>query len=191
MHRIVYTYREVLPSDLPRVRDADGELRAAMDDELLSLGLKRISGDYFSAIEQHERDDETLMWSPKGQALAGTVVSQGLLPERHAKLPADVKPRILRAAVIRSSTSVSTKEAAESNLAEVGAVLGEVVGDVGGAPLIDTISPEALLEEAKRLADTPDSGFDRVTVPMADVTGGDVVEADSLIPHSWAGEPKR
>jgi hypothetical protein len=85
----------------------------------------------------------------------------------------------------------SARDVVAANLAEVGAVLTANVGDVDGAPLVDTSSPEATLLEAQRLASSPDSDLERELVSMADVAEGDVVEAESLIPHSWAGEPKR
>jgi hypothetical protein len=193
MHKIVTSIRQIAPTDLPTVTPIGEATRPMNDAELLNMGIQHLSGDYYSCIHQEERDDDTLQWAPKeGQSLPGTVVTEGFLQQRHAELPDDVKGLVMQARVIRSTTpAVSAKAAADANLAEVGTALETSVGMVAGAPLVDTTSPEAQLLEAQRMVGIPGSGLERETVPMADVMAGDVVEAEGLIPHSWAGEPRR
>lgn len=192
MHQVKTSIRQILPADLPTITPIGEATRPMNDQELLNMGIARISGDFYSCIHQEERDPDTLEWRPKeGQSLPGTVISEGVLTDRHAKLPADIRSKVMRASVIRSTTSETAKAAVTANLSELTATLNDVVGDVNGAPLLDTTSPEAHLVEAQRLAAIPDSGLERELVAMADVADGDVVEADSIIPHSWAGEPKR
>jgi hypothetical protein len=192
MHQIKTSIRQIASADLPTVTPIGEATRPMNDQELLNAGIQHISGDLYSCIHQEERDPETLAWAPKdGRSLPGTVVSEGFLQERHDKLPAGVRSQVMRARVIRSTGSLSAKDTTASSLAEVGAVLESSVGLVDGAPLVDTTSQEAQLAEAQRLAAIPDSGLERELVAMADVSAGDMVEAEGLIPHSWAGEPKR
>jgi hypothetical protein len=191
MHQVKTSYRRIPPTDLPTVTPIGEAARPMNDQELLNAGIVHISGDIYSCIHQEERDEDTLEWRPKdGQSLPGTVITEGVLADRHAKLPSDVRSQVMRAQIIRSKTG-SAKAAVSTNLAELSAVLANTVGLIDGAPLVDTTSQDAQLEEAQRLIGVPDSGLEREFVSMADVVDGDIVEADSLIPHSWAGEPKR
>jgi hypothetical protein len=192
MHRIQTTIRHIAPAELPTVTPVGEEVAREMtEQELLDAGIVALGNDLYSCIHHEEPDERTLEWRPKeGQALPGTVISAGVLTERHAKLPQDVRLKVMRASIIRAKAG-SAKDAVTQNLAEVGAVLADKVGLVEDAPLIDTTSQQAELAEAQRLATLPDSGLEREIVPMIDVTDADVVEADSLIPHSWAGEPRQ
>ena len=190
MHQIKTSIRQIAPADLPRVTPIGETTRPMNDAELLNMGIQHLSGDYYSCIHQEERDDDTLQWSPKeGQALPGTVVSEGLLQERHDKLPADVRAKVMKASVIRSTLG-NADDLVSAVLLEAASAAEKVVGLVEGAPLIDVADPETLLGEAQRQLSIPDSGFTRETVAMDDMAAGDVIEAQNLIPHSWAGEPK-
>lgn len=191
MHRVVTSIKKILPNELPAVTPIGEATRPMNDQELLSAGIQHLSGDYYSCIEQHVRDDETLTWAPKeGQALPGTVVSEGLLQERHDKLPADVRAKVMKASVIRSTLG-NADDLVSAVLLEAASAAEKAVGMIEGAPLIDVADPEMLLGEAQRQLSTPDSSFTRETVAMDDMAAGDVIEAENLIPHSWAGEPKR
>jgi hypothetical protein len=196
MHRITPTIRRIADAELPQVRDAgSGELRPATDQELLDRGIVHLKDDLYSCVEQQLRDDETLEWSHVGDPLPGQVVTAGDVKERHAKLPADVRGKVLRAQVIRSTDpAVKVLELVEVNLLEQQAAIEAAVGDIlvpdaEPRPLVDFEQPAMILEEAQRLAAMPDNGIERVTVAMADVAGdADVVEVENLIPHAWAGE---
>ena len=109
------------------------------EQELLNHGLVALGNDYYSAIHQEIRDEETLIWKPLVEH-PGTVISEGFLEQRHAKLPGDVKAKIMVAHVERT--------------------------DKKGKKSVDRVR-------------------------MADVQPGDTVIASDVIPHSWAGEPKR
>lgn len=191
MHRIETSIRRIAAADLPTITPIGGATRPMNDAELLNMGIQHLSADYYSCIEQHVRDDETLTWAPKeGQALPGTVVSEGLLQERHDKLPADVRAKVMKASVIRSTLG-NADDLVSAVLLEAAGAAEKAVGMVEGAPLIDVADPEMLLGEAQRQLSIPDSGFTRGTVTMDDMAAGDVIEAENLIPHSWAGEPRR
>ena len=177
MHRVTTSIRRIDPA----------EMAGISDQELLNRGLVPLGNDLYSCITQEERDPDSLAWQPKdGQTLPGTVIRQGLLEERHAKLPTAIKPLVMRARILKDG-----KRLASESLAALAAELLESVGSVEGAPLIDTESPEAIAAEARRLAEVPGSGVSRGLVPMADVTQDDLTEAEGLIPHSWAGEPRK
>lgn len=189
MHEIRYSIRQIAPAELPTGIDPDGTARALTEGELLNLGLVHLHDDLYSCVDQYRRDPETLAWSVEGPESPGVVVSQGSLRERHARLPADVAPAVLRAQVIRSADPLAPAAAqVGANLAEVAAALAQYVGDVDGRPLVALDGPVAALEEAQRLVALPDNGIDRHVVPMAVVDAGDVVEADGLVPHRWHGE---
>ena len=191
MHKISTSVREIKPAELPTVRDMDGTVRPATDQDLLNMGIQHLSADYYSCIHQEERDPETLTWAPKeGQSLPGTVISEGLLQERHDKLPADVRAKVMKASVIRSTLG-NADDLVSAVLLDAAAAADKAVGMVEGAPLIDVAAPELLLLKAQRQVSIPDSSFTRETVAMDDMAAGDVIEAENLIPHSWAGEPKR
>lgn len=191
MHRISTSIREIAPADLPKVRDMEGVERTATDAELLNMGIQRINGDLFSCIEQSVRDDETLQWKPKDQPLPGTVITEGNLKDRHDKLPSEVRGKILKASVIRSSLG-NADDLASAVLIEAAEEAEAAVGPVrDGEPLIDVADARMVLSEAQRQLEIEGSGFSREAVPMDDVAVGDVIEAEGIIPHSWAGEPRR
>lgn len=175
MHRVTTSIRRIDAAEIAGISEA----------ELLNRGVVPLGNDLYSCITQEERDPEALTWQPKdGQTLPGTLIRQGLLEERHSKLPADIKPLVMRARILKDG-----KRLASESLAAAAAALLESVGP--GAPPIDTESPEAIETEARRLAELPGSGVSRGLVPMADVTQDDLTEAEGLIPHSWAGEPRK
>lgn len=201
MHRVLRTIRRIELADLPQVRDiATDELRAATDDELLNMDIVHLADDLYAVQEQIRSDDVDASgnreWKPVDEPKKGVVLSGGDAVDRFQRLPADVKPQILQARVIRSpDPAVNVRELAEANILEQQAVIEDVVGEVvlaeGGAPqpLVDFEQGDPVLAEAQRLAEIPDNGIERVTVRMADVdTAADVVERDGLIPHAWAGE---
>jgi hypothetical protein len=191
MHKIVTSIRQIAPADLPTVTPIGEATRPMNEQELLNAGIQRLTGDYYSCIHQEERDDDTLQWSPKeGQSLPGTVVTEGFLEQRHDKLPADVRAKVMKASVIRSTLG-NADDLVSAVLLDAASAAEKAVGMIEGAPLIDVADPEMLLGEAQRQLSIPDSGFTRETVAMADMAAGDVIEAENLIPHSWAGEPKR
>lgn len=189
MHRIVYELRTIAASDLPTVIDRGGGPRIATEEELRNLGLVHLSGDVYECVRQERRDPETLAWSTHGPDLPGVVIAAGSQRERYASVPAEHAADVFRAQVIRSDDpETPAAVAVAENLAEVAATLAEYVGDVDGAPLVDVDSTAATLAEAQRLVEIPGNGIERVTVPMAQVDAGDVIEAEDLIPHRWQGE---
>lgn len=192
MHRINTSIRRIAAADLPTITPIGEPTRPMNAQELLNTGIQHLSGDFYSCISQDERDDETLEWRPKdGQALPGAVVTQGVLQERYAKLPADVKGKILRASVIRSSLG-NADDLASAVLIQAAEAAEAAVGPVrDGEPLIDVADARLVLSEAQRQLGIEGSGFSRTAVQMDAVAVGDVIEAEDIIPHSWAGEPKR
>ena len=189
MHKVITIIRQIAPANLPTITPLDEPTRPMNEQELLNRGIVHLSGDIYSCIQQLERDDITLEWKPI-QELPGTVVSEGLLQERHDKLPAEIRAKVMKASVIRSSLG-NADDLVSAVLLEAAGAAANAVGMIEGAPLIDVADPEMLLSEAQRQVMTPDSGFTRETVTMEDMAAGDVIEAENLIPHSWAGEPKR
>lgn len=181
MHRIQYGYRRIDPDQLPTVRDFEtGDPRAMSDGELLNIGLHRIDGDLFAFCVQERRElvDGDRIWKPAGSPLPGTVVSVGDVRERHERLPAEVRARIMRAHVYRATDRRNTARA----LADA------EVAKRGQAAPTPAERKAAVLAEARTLA-RDSKGVVRVTVPMADVDpDGDVVEAEEVVPHAWAGE---
>lgn len=191
MHKITTSIRQIAPADLPTVTPIGEATRPMNEQELLNRGIVHLSGDIYSCIEQHVRNDDDLIWSPvEGKSLPGTVVSEGLLQERHDKLPAEIRAKVMKASVIRSTLG-NADDLVSAVLLEAAGAAAKAVGVIDGAPLIDVADPEILLLEAQRQLSIPDSGFTRETVTMEDVAAGDVIEAQNLIPHSWAGEPRR
>lgn len=187
MHQLKISIRKILPAEIPTVTPIGEPPRPMNAQELLNLGIVPLGNDLYSCVHQEERDPETLEWRPRpGQNLLGEAVSEGLLHDRHARLPGDVRSLVLRAQVLKKG-----KDAATANLTELAGVLETEVGLVDGVPFVETGTDEAVLVEAQRLASVPDSGVSRELVAMADVDAADLVEAEGLIPHSWSGEPKR
>lgn len=101
MHVVKYTIRTILPAELPTVREPGGTTRPATEGELLNLGLVPLGNDLYSCVDQYRRDPDTLTWRAEGPESPGTIVSEGSLRERHARLPADVRGKILRARIVR------------------------------------------------------------------------------------------
>lgn len=191
MHEVRRSIRRIAPSELPTV-PGDGATRPMTDAELLNVGIAPLGDDLYSCVDQYRRDPETFAWTAEGPESPGVVIAEGSLADRHARLPAEVAVQVLRAQVIRSDDPATPADATvETNLAEAAAALALNVGDVNGAPLVDLSGPAAVLEEAQRLVEIPGNGIERHLVSMAEVAAGDVLEADRIIPHAWAGESAR
>lgn len=182
MHRILYGYRRIDPDQLPTVRDVEtGDLRPMTDGELLNIGLQRIDGDLFAFCEQERREvvDGDKVWMSVGTPLPGTIVTAGDVRERHERLPDSARARVMRAHVYRATDRRrSARALADAEVAKR--------GQPAESP---TERRAARLAEARRLAADAESGVVRVTVPMGDVDADeDIVEAEDVIPHMWAGE---
>lgn len=199
MHAVQRAYRRIADAELPQTRDiATGELRPCTDQELADMDIIHVADDIYLCAEQLRRDPDTLEWAHHDTPKPGAVLSQGDLRERHVGLSAPVRGRVMRARVIRSpDPAVNALEVAEANLVEQAAAIEEFVGaveaveGVGAAtrPLVDFDSASVLLEEGRRLAAAPDNDIACVTVCMDEIdAGGDIVEADYLIPMAFAGE---
>lgn len=181
MHKIVTSIREIPLA----------EIAGRSEQDLLNAGIAHISGDLYSCVEQHERTPE-LVWAPTDRPLPGVPLSEGLLKERHAKLPLEVRDSVMRASVIQSSDpAFLADDLALAALILAAAEADRLVGKVDGESLIDVSDPKLLVGEAQRLLSLSDTTLVRKAVSMESVAAGDVIEAENLIPHSWSGEPKR
>lgn len=141
--------------------------------------------------------------------LPGEVISEGYLLQRYGRrkgaqadrytpgralgLPEEAVPHVLRARVFRSTDGTSLRAALES---EVASEAIEPRVPVTGTRSAARPHPdeEAILEEARARAFPEDETTPtarRLMVPISAVDSGDVVEADELVPHRWAGEPDR
>lgn len=204
MHRISYSVRRIAPADLPKVRDLDGGERAATIEELANMDIVPLGDDYYSCADQVRSDDEVdvttdangrpqRQWHPVGVVSPGVELATGNVNERCLKLPVEAKELLLRAEVIRSDEPGGALAIAEANIVEQMAALEQFVGDVErdgeSRPLVELESDRAIVDEARRLAALPDSGVERMRVSMRDVVRGeDVVEAEGIAPHAFAGE---
>jgi hypothetical protein len=194
MHQIVRSIKRILPADLP----------AAADAELLNLGIVSLGDDLYSCCEQLRSDDELAAelgtregtWAPHGEPIAGETLAAGDVRERHAKLSADVRAKIMRADVYRAvNPTKNAREMAEANILEQQAAIKEYVGDVVQpdgelAPLVDfEAQPDPVLAEAERMAAMPDSVVVLSRVTMGEIDEAtDVVRTQDIVPHRWAGE---
>lgn len=199
MHEITYSYRRIAVVDLPAVRELDGTTRPATDAELRNMGIVHVTDDLYACIEQHHSDgiDDTTgarRWAICGEPLPGDILSEGLLNARHANLPSDVRPRIMRADIIRSTApNIDVRDVAKATLTDVQAAFEENVGTIDAAfvPAIDPSNTDAVFAEVRRMAEHPELPAERVRIPMADIADTHVVEAENVVPHTWAGEPRR
>lgn len=100
--------RKILSTELPQVltdpMNPASAKRAANAQELLSMGIKALGGDYYDCLA--------------GAPACGTVLSSGAGKARFDALPAGDKPSVLVARVIRSTTpTVSMKKQCEDAVA--------------------------------------------------------------------------
>lgn len=193
MHRVEYQIRRIADSELPIVRYVDGTERTASRAELLNMGIEHLHDDVYSCVEQHEsrvENDSTgrpqRVWASRAP-LPGSVVAAGDLRSRHARLPADVRPKVLRSEVFRGTADNALLLVA-TNLNEQLDAIAEYVGATT-EPLLDPTDPETVLNEARRVAALSGNDVRRERVPMAVVDDtADIVESEGHIPHAWAGE---
>jgi hypothetical protein len=101
MHKIVTSIRQIAAADLPTITPVGEATRPMNEQELLNHGLVALGNDYYSAIHQETRDEETGTWKPLVEH-PGAVISEGFLEQRHAALPPDVRAKIMVAHVERT-----------------------------------------------------------------------------------------
>lgn len=214
MHSIHFTIRQIADADLPTVRDLETDAtRPANDAELLNLGIQHLHDDVYSCVEQYRRDDDTLEWEAHGHEHAGAdeipalsrdnpdfdmsawIEEQSIAHgrDRYRTLPVGVRDKVLLARIIRSAIDGSTAtELTTASLTAQEKALADNVGMVDGAPLVDLWTPDAGVAEAQRLAQLPDTGLERTSIPMVMVDETvDIIEENGLEPHRWAGERHR
>jgi hypothetical protein len=196
MHNVRYTIRHIAPSDLPKVRDErTRKNRVATRDELLNLGIQPLGNDLYSCVEQLTSDDRTDVsrntrgelhrrWSPVGDAPPGTVLSEGPLYERHARLPEAIRAKILQAYVLRATKKrENARRIVDERLAARRRSRTKRTADADrDVRLIE-------VEEAHAAAADPMNSLQIVHIPMAHIDRErDVVLEEHVIPHRWAGE---
>jgi hypothetical protein len=179
MHHIKTQIREIKPDELPTVRDRDGAVRQANKQELLDLGYERVGeSNFFSSIHQ-ERTDADGNWKVhEGHERHGRLITEGILPDRHKRLPADVRRQILHAHVFRSTDSGEDLNA-------------HIAGVMKRAKVPAEKQREATLEHLRHRASIKGDPVEQHFIPMAQIQAGDVVESDGHYPHQWANEPQR
>lgn len=218
MHQILFTVREVLPADLPAVRDTDATERPATDAELLNLGLQRLAGDLFSCAEQYRSDDDDIVeladgrrerawwherddgpWAsedeklryPRSPELCARKFGPGqLLTHGQIRARFNQLDHERRRLALRARVIRSESvNVRETVEASLKEQRQAFLAHVGEVRA-DLASERALRAEARRLAALPSNDLQPVMVPEADVLDGDdVIEEAGIIPHSWAGEP--
>lgn len=211
MHRTTYTTRQIAAGDLPQVPNIDGTMREATDRELLDMGIRKIGDGLYSVVEIEDRhiDHETGVqtWTPRGRTIGGTVLTSGRHNRRYADLPHELRVQVMKARVLRSSDpTTSLRRVALDNVNEARRMVTEHVGAMVSRtsslfPLVSGEHDTAIIEaEAKRLrhvhvardgAEHTEPIALEVMIPMSEVASEDIVDADHIIPHSWAGELAR
>ena len=114
-----------------------------------------------------------------------TVLTTGHGAARYLSLPDTDKGNVLRARVYRSKDGTSLRLKANT---EAGGSLGSKVPATGktSATPAPTASADAVLAKAREFHAAGIADY--LTVPMAQVRTGDVVEEDTVVPHLWMGE---
>lgn len=181
MHRIIRSVRRILPAELPTVRDMEtGTERPMNPAELLNADIVCINEaeHLYSCQDQDVRDDR-MKWDRIGVPSPGEALSEGSIRERHDDLPDSVRHHVLRAVVYRSTDpgKPDLAIAQQAVLARAGIALDS--------------QNDVLLQRARRKAAKPGVLVEARTVPMSEKGAGDVVEAEGLYAHSWAGESRR
>lgn len=211
MHRTTYTTRQIDAGDLPHVPNIDGSPRPATERELLDMGIRKIAEGIYSVVEIEDRhiDPETgaQTWTARGRTIGGTVLTSGRHNRRYVDLPAEIRAKVMKARVLRSSDpATSLRSIAVANVNEARRMVTEHVGAMVARtsalfPLVSGQHDHAIVEaEAKRLrhvhverdgAEHPEPVAVEVTIPMSEVASEDIVDVDHVIPHAWAGELAR
>lgn len=178
MHRIRYQIRQISDEEIQQL-DSRGDL--------LSYGIHHLHDDIYSCAVQEVSDDAQAFrdgkrtWSLISQ-LPGKVVTEGSVKDRHAKLPAGVRDKVMVAEVFTNASDVH-------NTLEIQRMaIEEFVGEVNGSSLVDFDHPQTILDEAHRLAHNPDSRVQFSRVPHAKISEDHIVKSRDVIPHRWQGE---
>lgn len=215
MHRTTYTIRRISDEQLPMIPTMDGTPSHRADvGELAHMGIHHLHDDIYSVVQIDNRviDRTTgeIAWVPRVEDLPGDVLTEGLVGDRFAALPADVKSHVMRVRVLRSTENDSLRARAHGNIVEAKTIFAERVGSIGDATMAapaavvskDADVTEADVQtEARRLrgvfrANPHTETFEPIAVehvvPLASVTADDVIEdATHIVPHTWAGEARR
>lgn len=186
-----YEFREILPTELPRVHHPETGPRDATDDELRNLGFFRIAAnDFFcSGVFDDNRGQH-----PVGTELPGRRLAKGLVTQRIALLSITDRDRILRARVYRHSDPLVSLRHLVNDNTDPDRLRARVpaTGRASVQP-VNLAKAMTALESARSLA-RPNAGLAvavELFVPMVDVLDGDVVEEDLIPPLVFAGEPAR
>jgi hypothetical protein len=180
-------------------RDLDGSTHPATAQELLDRGVvvahvDPASGDVFFHVG---KIDPPAPGEFPGVAITPVEGPDVYLRQRHRALPPEHKPRFYHALVYRSLDGSNLRSSCETAVAAQLAARVPATGRTSGQPA-DPAGALAVLEEARRRAAAVVDATGKVAqpataqalrIPMAEVTGADVVEEDVLIGHRWAGEP--
>jgi hypothetical protein len=103
MHRVAYSIKTIPAAELPMIALPPGAPPRPMTvAELLNVGIVHLEDDLYSCVQQEQQVAETLAWAVHGPALPGVTVAEGSLKERHVRLPATVRGRVMRARVLRT-----------------------------------------------------------------------------------------
>lgn len=184
-HRVISRVQEILPEDLPKVRDEDGTERTANEQELQNMGVIATAAlNIYDRRVQYNDFDSPGTLRPTVE-IKGTVLTEGGTSERFRRLPAGIREQVLQAEVYRSvlpeepeRTRPSLRDRLDQEMTR------------------DGIAPEdqerVRLESARQQADDPNAPVERVRIMVADIDrAGDVVEAEDLPPNCWSGESER
>jgi hypothetical protein len=202
MSHIAYHIRRCTPADWDAwavTTDLDGVEIPATEQDLLNRGVIVLHRDSAEVIYHFGRVGEDADAGYPGRPITPTSGPDVYLERRYAQLPLEARPKVYRARAYRSTDpTVILRESCEATVA---AQLGARVPATGrtSARPADPLGAMDVLEEARRRANPPENpdGTPQpptaraLTVPMAEVEDGDVVEADMLIPVRMAGEPDR
>lgn len=196
MHRVLPTIRRIVADQLPRVRDDAGDLAAASPEQLANLGYVQLEGDLYSVLEQHSSEvvPDPVTGGLKRNWLIdvpGDAIGEGAPARRFAALPSDVRDRVFRADVVRSTDpNVDALELVATNLNEQ---LDAIVINVGelpaGTQLLDVGGAAADVQEAQRVMALDLAPIAMACVAVADVDAAtDVIVRSNILPQVWAGE---
>lgn len=179
----MYELRTIAPSELPTVTMLDGSTVPASDQDLMNMGVFHIEGDVYACIGvfadgrgQHKSADQ----------LPGTVISAGYLQQRHAALPGGVRAAVMKATVYRHKNPIASLRHLVNDNSDPDRLRARVPALGGSARPANVEKALDALAAARDLAVLGDA--EQLTVAMADVQDGDVVEVDSVVPLEFAGE---